>query len=170
MVGSTREAALRIALAAKRLNDLREGWLNPAEWVRVEAEVVPYGMSASPYPPRVVPRPDLGEREHKELQARTMTNLYNTCPDWLASAHRALDEAVATAYGFEYRAEMANEQVHTLLITENRTRATSPATQMPLAISKEIAVRPASGKRRGKVSKSLGEPVQTGLLGAPAVN
>ncbi len=35
-----------------------------------------------------------------ELKKRTLTNLYNTRPQWLADAHAALDAAVAAAYGW----------------------------------------------------------------------
>jgi hypothetical protein len=34
------------------------------------------------------------------LKKRTLTNLYNTRPQWLANAHAAIDEAVAEAYGW----------------------------------------------------------------------
>jgi len=35
-----------------------------------------------------------------ELKKRTLTNLYNERPQWLADAHRDLDIAVAVAYGW----------------------------------------------------------------------
>ena len=63
-----------ISLAAKDLNDLREGWLNP--------KVGSLGIAP------------------KELRRRTLTNLYNERPTWLVDAHRALDEAVFRAYGW----------------------------------------------------------------------
>ncbi|MBI4567494.1 MAG: class I SAM-dependent DNA methyltransferase [Planctomycetes bacterium] len=59
-----------VAAAAKELNDLRNGWLNP---------------------------PNLDE---KELKKRTLTNLYNQRPMWLALTHAALDRAVLSAYGW----------------------------------------------------------------------
>ena len=59
-----------IAKAARELNKLREGWLNPA---------------------------DMAEAE---LKKRTLTNLYNTRPTWLQLAHEKLDAAVAGAYGW----------------------------------------------------------------------
>ena len=40
------------------------------------------------------------EEAAKELKKRTLTNLYNARPQWLAHAHAALDEAVAEAYGW----------------------------------------------------------------------
>jgi hypothetical protein len=33
-------------------------------------------------------------------QARTLTQLYNQRPTWLDNAHKKLDEAVFTAYGW----------------------------------------------------------------------
>lgn len=166
LVGRTRDVALRIARAGKRLNDLREGWLNPTEWVSIEPEVVPLGMTTSPYPQRVVPRPGLGERELKQLQARTMTNLYNEYPDWLASAHQALDAAVAVAYGFDYTAGMTDEQVHALLLAENRSRAgaTDRPAQMSLPLPNKIPVRAGSPRRRTKRANTVGKPVQPSLL------
>lgn len=56
-----------------------------------EPEVVPG------YPDRILPKDDVAV---KELAKRTLTNLYNARPAWLDHAHRALDEAVADAYGW----------------------------------------------------------------------
>ena len=36
----------------------------------------------------------------KVLKKRTLTNLYNARPQWLADAHEALDATVAVAYGW----------------------------------------------------------------------
>jgi hypothetical protein len=93
-----KQSASNIASAAKRLNDLREAWLNPPEWTQRVPEVVPLGMTASPYPDRTVPRDKLGEADLKALQKRTLTNLYNQRPGWLTMAHQQLDAAVAAAY------------------------------------------------------------------------
>ena len=81
-----------IAAAARRLVELRDRWLNPPEWVEWIDEPVPG------YPKRPVPR---HETAAKELKKRTLTNLYNARPQWLADAHDALDAAVATAYGWD---------------------------------------------------------------------
>ena len=35
-----------------------------------------------------------------KLKERTLTNLYNQRPRWLADAHDTLDRAVASAYGW----------------------------------------------------------------------
>jgi hypothetical protein len=56
--------------AARRLVELRDGWLNP---------------------PGATP---------DELAKRTLTNLYNQRPTWLVQAHSTLDIAVFAAYGW----------------------------------------------------------------------
>ena len=83
--------AIAIAEAARRLVELRDRWLNPPEWVEWVDEPVPG------YPKRPVPR---GEATAKKLKKRTLTNLYNARPQWLDDAHKALDTAVAAAYGW----------------------------------------------------------------------
>ena len=83
--------AMAVALEAQRLVDLRDRWLNPPEWVEWVDEPVPG------YPKRPVPRDDSAA---KELKKRTLTNLYNARPQWLADAHARLDTAVASAYGW----------------------------------------------------------------------
>jgi len=101
--------ARHIGEAAKHLNELREQWLNPAELVDSVPEVV------SGYPARLLPR---NEGAAKELKRRTLTNLYNTNPEWLQNAHRSLDEAVATAYGWDW--PLADEEILQRLIDLNR--------------------------------------------------
>jgi hypothetical protein len=49
------------------------------------------------YPKRPIPR---DEDAARALKKRTLTNLYNARPQWLADAHEALDAAVAAAYGW----------------------------------------------------------------------
>ena len=83
--------AVAIAKAARRLVELRDRWLNPPEWLEWVDEPVPG------YPKRPVPR---DETAAKELKKRTLTNLYNARPQWLADAHADLDAAVAAAYGW----------------------------------------------------------------------
>ena len=84
--------ALAIATASRRLVELRDRWLHPPEWVTWVDEPVPG------FPKRPVAR-DAAAAE--KLKARTLTNLYNARPQWLADAHAALDTAVATAYGWD---------------------------------------------------------------------
>jgi hypothetical protein len=64
------EQRAEISAAAKRLDELRRNWLNPE------------GASEA------------------ELKKRTLTNLYNARPTWLANAHARLDAAVYAAYGW----------------------------------------------------------------------
>ena len=82
--------AVAIADAAQRLVELRNLWLNPPEWVEWVDEPVPG------YPTRPVPR---DEAAAKALKKRTLMNLYNARPQWLAAVHATLDAAVATAHG-----------------------------------------------------------------------
>ena len=82
--------ATAIAEAARHLVNLRDRWLNPPEWVEWIDEPV------SGYPKRPVPR---GAEAANALKKRTLTNLYNTRPQWLTDAHETLDAAVAAAYG-----------------------------------------------------------------------
>jgi hypothetical protein len=118
-------AALRphaeaIARAAQRLVTLRDAWLNPPEWTERVPEIVPLGLTTSPYPDRVVAKPGF----EKELAKRTLTNLYNQRPAWLAQAHAALDRAVATAYGWsEDPATLSDDEILRRLLGVNRERA-----------------------------------------------
>jgi hypothetical protein len=66
----TPEQRARVGEAARRLVELRDGWLNPPEIDPVE------------------------------LEKRTLTSLYNQRPTWLANAHAELDEAVVACYGW----------------------------------------------------------------------
>jgi hypothetical protein len=117
---AVRAHALPIAHAAKRLVDLRDAWLNPPEWTERVPEVVPLGMTVSPYPDRIVARPGF----EKELAKRTLTNLYNQRPAWLAQAHEALDAAVAAAYGWaDYELAMPDDEILRRLLALNLRRA-----------------------------------------------
>ena len=104
--------AQRIAGAAKRLNELRENWLNPTELVDRVPEVVPG------YPDRLMPK---NAAAAADLKKRTLTNLYNANPAWLQHAHRELDEAVAAAYGWEW--PLADEEILKRLFELNQKRA-----------------------------------------------
>ena len=69
------------------------------------------------YPKRPVPR---SEDAAKALRKRTLTNLYNGRPQWLADAHTALDAAVAAAYGWP--ADIADDDALGELLTLNGSR------------------------------------------------
>ena len=109
-----RQVALAIAQAAYRLNEQRENWLNPPTWVERVPEVVPG------YPDRIIPKPGY----EIKLKAQTLTNLYNQRPSWLDNAHKALDAAVAAAYGWDdYSPEMADEVILGRLLALNLERS-----------------------------------------------
>ena len=101
--------AVAIALEAQRLVEWRDRWLNPPEWVEWVDEPV------SGYPKRPVPRD--GDAP-KALKKRTLTNLYNDRPQWLADVHAALDAAVAAAYGWS--ADISDDDALKELLTLNR--------------------------------------------------
>ena len=122
-----------IAAAAKELDTLRNNWLNPPEWVRREVLEFPgswdgpwrrfveevdsrTGIGTVRYP-RLVPKP-----EHAaELKKRTLTNLYNLRPAWLANAHAKLDAAVLAAYGWP--AGITDDDLLARLLALNLSRA-----------------------------------------------
>ena len=52
---------------------------------------------------------------------RTLTNLYNQRPTWLANAHATLDAAVADAYGWP--ADLSNQEILERLLALNLERA-----------------------------------------------
>ena len=118
------QAVTAIAVAAKRLSDLRDAWLNPPEWTHYVPEVIPLGLAVSPYPDRIEPRPGISEVDLKALQKRTLTNLYNQRPAWLAIAHQQLDDAVAAAYGWlDYTPAMSDDEILKRLLALNLERS-----------------------------------------------
>jgi hypothetical protein len=56
-----------------------------------------------------------------ELKKRTLTNLYNQRPEWLTNAHRVLDEAVFTAYGWP--SDLPKQEILARLLALNHERA-----------------------------------------------
>lgn len=104
--------AVTIADVARELNEKREAWLNPPEWVDRVPEIVPG------YPDRIVPK---NEEAAKELKNRTLTKLYNERPTWLDLLHKKLDAAVAAAYGWP--ADLSDEEILEKLFALNQERA-----------------------------------------------
>lgn len=106
--------AVAIADAARALVEARDRWLNPPEWVdwqRTPEEV------AAGFPARPVAKPG----HEAALKKRTLTNLYNERPAWLDMLHRALDEAVAAAYGWEW--PLTDDEILRRLFELNQARA-----------------------------------------------
>ena len=130
---SSAEQSERIAEAARELDRLRTGWLNPPEWTREEVLEFP-GSASGPWAryvhdplsrgigtvryPRRVPNSDEAARE---LAKRTLTNLYNQRPTWLALAHQKLDSAVFAAYGWPDT--LTDDAILELLLSLNLHRA-----------------------------------------------
>ncbi|TCT42798.1 class I SAM-dependent DNA methyltransferase [Martelella mediterranea] len=106
--------ATAIATAANRLNELRENWLNPPDLVRREPEVV------EGFPERILP---VDDKAAEILKKRTLTNLYNQRPAWLDHAHKALDGAVASAYGWP--ADLSDDEILARLFALNQERTES---------------------------------------------
>ena len=86
-----------IATAAAELNRLRENWRNPVDL---------FGNPAL---------------NADQLRRRTLTNLYNEYPTWLAHAHATLDAAVAAAYGWP--TDLADGDILERLLALNLERA-----------------------------------------------
>jgi hypothetical protein len=80
-----------IAEVARDLDRLRNGWLNPP------------GLSDA------------------DLAKRTLTNLYNAMPTWLAQAHQRLDAAALAAYGWP--SDITSQEMLGRLLELNLTRA-----------------------------------------------
>ena len=108
--------AIAIAKAAKRLDELRNAWLNPPDLIDIVPEVVPG------YPDRILPK---NETAAAELKKRTLTNLYNQRPQWLQDAHRDFDAAVAAAYGWPV--DISEEDALAKLLELNLSRAGAAA-------------------------------------------
>jgi hypothetical protein len=62
-----------------------------------ETAALPNGIGVVRWP-RVVPK---DAECAKSLKKRTLTNLYNQRPAWLAQSHQKLDDAVFAAYGWD---------------------------------------------------------------------
>jgi hypothetical protein len=130
------EHRVGVADAAKELNDLRERWLNPPEWTQLHTLTFP-GSAAGPWAryldrASVDPQTGIGTVRYPRLEPRdaecaaklnkrTLTNLYNERPAWLALAHAKLDAAVAAAYGWP--PDLSDDEILSRLLELNLARA-----------------------------------------------
>ena len=85
------------------MNELRERWLNPPEWIeqvgaRVDAADDFADVSADARP--LIRQSAIMAIAAKDarLKKRTLTKLYNERPQWLKLSHEKLDRAVLAAY------------------------------------------------------------------------
>ena len=109
-------AAKAIAEAAQKLDELRNSWLNPPEWTDW---VITSEEQAAGFPKRPVAKPG----HEADLKKRTLTNLYNLRPAWLALAHATLDKAVVAAYGWsDYVPQWTDGDILRRLLTLNMLR------------------------------------------------
>ena len=135
-----------IAAAAKELNQYRERWLNPPEWL-VKTFLKFPGSADGPWA-RYVVKPDQNgvgtvrypRREPRDadcaaqLKDRTLTKLYNDRPVWLDFAHKKLDAAVAAAYGWP--ADLSDEAILEKLLALNLERAAQEAKAAQMTVPK----------------------------------
>ena len=118
----TRSIAFNIAKAAAHLVKTRDNWLNPPEWVDW---VQSPEEAAAGFPMRAVAK----KGNEAELKKKTLTNLYNARPAWLAMAHEAIDKAVAAAYGWtDYTPDMSDDEILKRLLALNLSRTSSNGT------------------------------------------
>jgi hypothetical protein len=93
----------RISDAAMALDEQRQRWLNPPEWIEPLANRIDAtdDFSDVPKEARALIRESavmaLAATDAR-LKKRTLTNLYNERPTWLRVAHQQLDRAVLAAY------------------------------------------------------------------------
>jgi hypothetical protein len=117
------ELVAAIAAAARELNEQRERWLNPPEWIDPIAKSVDAQDDFADVPdvswhghpghedsragcpchdsPRALIRQSAimaRAAQNPQLKKRTLTNLYNERATWLRLAHKKLDQAVLAAY------------------------------------------------------------------------
>jgi len=105
-----------IGEVAKRLDELRNNWLNPPEWIERIPEVV------AGFPDRIIAKPGF----EADLKKHTLTNLYNARPAWLDNIHKELDATVAAAYGWDdYTPAMPDEEILARLFKLNQERSVS---------------------------------------------
>lgn len=108
--------AKAIAIAAQDLFMLRDHYLCPPEWT--DWIITPEEQAAG-FPKRPVAKPG----HEADLKERTLTNLYNARPAWLALAHETLDKAVAAAYGWsDYTPVMEDVEILRRLLELNSER------------------------------------------------
>jgi len=111
------EKAKAIATAAQELIKLRDHYLNPPEWT--DWLITPEEQAAG-FPKRPVAK--VGHEA--DLKKRTLTNLYNLRPSWLALAHETLDKAVAAAYGWsDYTPQWTGADILRRLLALNQQRS-----------------------------------------------
>jgi hypothetical protein len=88
-------------------------------WKRYVHDPNKKGTGTVRYPRVVAKDADTAAR----LKKRTLTNLYNERPAWLANAHKRLDEAVFAAYGWP--ADLTDDDLLGRLLALNLERSSA---------------------------------------------
>ncbi len=107
-----------ISDSASALEHARSNWLNPPDLVRREPDV------HEGLPAKLLP---VSEAAARQLQKRTMTQLYNQLPDWLRRLHQDLDHTVLNAYGWP--ADLDEAEALRRLLELNHARASTAVTK-----------------------------------------
>ena len=80
----------------------------------------------------------------------TLTNLYNARPAWLDNAHKALNQAVADAYGWtDYTPAMSDEEILRRLLALNLSRGARRVRTSQERFQSRASLRSATEKHRG---------------------
>jgi type II restriction/modification system DNA methylase subunit YeeA len=96
-----------ISQAAKELVEQRDRWLNAEKTSEVSHEDSKVSKST--------------KKTSEVSPKRTLTNLYNQRPTWLELAHKKLDDAVFSAYGWEN--DLSDEEILEKLLALNLERS-----------------------------------------------
>lgn len=137
-----------ISVLGRKLDTLRDGWLNPPQWV----DRIP--QPDSRYPLRAVPKAG----NESNVKSRTLTNLYNERPAWLDIAHAELDRAVAVAYGWtDYTPAMPDDAIIARLLKLNLAREPDlfTSSQKHLAVVRTKGRREPPAKSGARRKKSM---------------
>lgn len=140
----------RVALAAKKLHELRARWLNPPEFTHLEGvkfrasrdsawgkfigTPAEDGFGTVNYE-RPIPNDAGAERLWKK---RTLTALYTERPTWLKDAHSELDAEVSRLYGLASDASVETILEHLLVLNLERAEAEAGRCDLSSDVPKEM--------------------------------
>jgi len=143
----TADQQREIGEAGRELNEMRENWLNPPEWTAPRVLTFPGALDgpwrrfvrdANAHGIGTVHYPLTEPRDANcaaKLAKRTLTNLYNERPAWLANAHAKLDAAVAAAYGWP--SDLREDDTLSRLLALNLERAAEETKSSKVSKPKE---------------------------------
>ncbi|MFZ4538670.1 hypothetical protein, partial [Propionivibrio sp.] len=109
-------------------------------------------------------RPVAKKGHESDLKERTLTNLYNSRPDWLNKAHLSIDTAVAAAYGWtDYSPATTDDEILKKLLALNleRSKAAEPCPDTKEPDPSEKTAKPKKPKKNQALSISTSTPSAT---------